>query len=212
RDLQPLSPIMTTASLLVVHPSMPTRSLEDLVALAKAKPGSIAFGSAGTGGTLHLLLEMLLQEARISITHVPYKGAAPSVADVVGGQINGMFVDLPVILPYVRSGKVRALAVAAKERSQYFPDVPTTKEAGYPGVEMTNYYGLLVTAKTPRAIVVKLHDAIVAAVKTPSVREKLMEVGADPKTMGIEEFTRFIRDDIAKWDKLIKTVGIKIER
>jgi tripartite-type tricarboxylate transporter receptor subunit TctC len=212
RDLQPLSPIMTTGSLLVVHPSMPARTLKDLVALAKAKPAAITFGSAGTGGTLHLLLEMLLNEASIKITHVPYKGAAPAVADVIAGQINGMFVDLPVISPYVKSGKVRALAVAAKERSQYFPDVPTTGEAGYPGVEMTNYYGLLCTAKTPRAIVTKLHDAIVAAVNTPSVREKLMEVGADPRTMGIEEFTRFIREDIAKWDKLIKTVGIKVER
>ncbi len=212
RDLQPLSPIMTTASLLVVHPSMPVKRVKDLVALAKTKPASITFGSAGTGGTLHLLLEMLLHEAAIKITHVPYKGAAPAVADVIAGQINGMFVDLPVISPYVKSGKVRALAVAAKERSQYFPDVPTTKEAGYPGVEMTNYYGLLVMAKTPREIVSKLHAAIVAAVKTPSVREKLMEVGADPKTMAADEFARFIRDDIAKWDKLIKTVGIKIER
>ena len=212
RDLQPLSPIMTTASLLVVHPSMPVKTLKELVALAKAKPAAITFGSAGTGGTLHLLLEMLLNEAKIKITHVPYKGAAPAVADVIGGQINGMFVDLPVVSPYVKSGKVRALAVGAKERSQYFPDVPTTKEAGYPSVEMTNYYSLLVTAKTPREIVTQLHDAIVATVKTPSVRDRLMEVGADPRTMGIDEFTRFIRDDIAKWDKLIKTVGIKIER
>ena len=212
RDLQPLSPIMTTASLLVVHPSMPVKTLKELVALAKAKPAAITFGSAGTGGTLHLLLEMLLNEAKIKITHVPYKGAAPAVADVIGGQINGMFVDLPVVSPYVKSGKVRALAVGAKERSQYFPDVPTTKEAGYPSVEMTNYYSLLVTAKTPREIVTQLHDTIVATVKTPSVRDRLMEVGADPRTMGIDEFTRFIRDDIAKWDKLIKTVGIKIER
>ena len=212
RDLQPLTPIMTTASLLVVHPSMPVKSVKDLVALAKTKPGAITFGSAGTGGTLHLLLEMLLHEANIRITHVPYKGAAPAVADVIGGQINGMFVDLPVISPYAKSGKVRTLAVAAKERSQYFPDVPTTREAGYPGVEMTNYYSLLVTARTPREIVEKLHAAIVATVKTPGVREKLMEGGADPLTMEIEEFTRFLRDDIAKWDKLIKTVGIRIER
>ena len=212
RDLQPLSPIMTTGSLLVIHPSMPVRSVKDLVALARAKPAAVTFGSAGTGGTLHLLLEMLLAEARIQITHVPYKGAAPAVADVIAGQINGMFVDLPVISSYVKSGKVRALAVAAKERSQYFPDLPTTKEAGYPGVEMTNYYGLLVTAKTPREIVSKLHDAIVATVRTPGVRDKLMEVGADPKTMGTDEFARFIREDIAKWDKLIKAVGIRIER
>jgi tripartite-type tricarboxylate transporter receptor subunit TctC len=212
RDLQPLTPIMTTASLLVVHPSTPAKNLKELVALAKAKPAAVVFGSAGTGGTLHLLLEMLLKEAALKITHVPYKGAAPAVADVIGGQINGMFVDLPVVSPYVKSGKVRALAVASKERSQYFPDVPTTKEAGYPGVEMTNYYGLLAPANTPREIVAKLHDAIVKAVATPSVREKLTGVGADPKTMTVDEFTRFIREDIAKWDKLIKSVGIKIER
>jgi tripartite-type tricarboxylate transporter receptor subunit TctC len=212
RDLQPLTPIMTTGSLLVIHPSMPVKTVKELVALARAKPAAITFGSAGTGGTLHLLLEMLLSEARIKITHVPYTGAAPAVADVIGGQINGMFVDLPVVSPYVKSGKVRALAVAAKERSQYFPDQPTTAEAGYPGVEMTNYYGLLVTAKTPRDIVTRLHDAIVTTVKTPAVRERLMDVGADPKTMGIDEFARFIREDIAKWDKLIKAVGIRIER
>ena len=212
RDLQPLSPIMTTGSLLVVHPSMPARTVKDLVALAKAKPAAITFGSAGTGGTLHLLLEMLLSEARIKITHVPYKGAAPAVSDVIAGQINGMFVDLPVISPYVKLGKVRALAVAAKERSQYFSELPTTKEAGFPGVEMTNYYGLLVTGKTPRDVVTKLHEAIVATVKTPGVREKLMEVGADPKTMAPDEFARFIREDIARWDKLIKSVGIRIER
>ena len=212
RDLQALTPIMTTASLLVVHPSTPAKNLKELVALAKAKPNEIVFGSAGTGGTLHLLLEMLLKEAAIKITHVPYKGAAPAVADVIGGQINGMFVDLPVVSPYVKSGKVRALAVASKERSQYFPDVPTTKEAGYPGVEMTNYYGLLAPANTPREIVAKLHDAIVKTVATPAVREKLTGVGADPKTMTVDEFTRFIRDDIAKWDKLIKSVGIRIER
>ena len=112
----------------------------------------------------------------------------------------------------MKSGKVKALAVAAKERSQYFPDLPTTREAGYPGVEMTNYYGLLVTAKTPREIVSKLYEAIVTTVKTASVREKVMDVGADPKTMTPDEFARFIREDIAKWDKLIKEVGINMER
>lgn len=212
RDLQALTPIMTTGSLLVIHPSMPAKSVKELVALAKAKPGAITFGSAGTGGTLHLLLEMLLKDAAVKITHVPYKGAAPAVSDVVAGQINGMFVDLPVISPYVKAGKVRALAVASKERSQYFPDVPTTREAGYPGVEMTNYYGLLVPAKTPRDIVMKLHEAIVKTVETPAVREKLLAVGADPQTMSPDAFSRFIREDIDKWGKLIKSIGLKVER
>jgi tripartite-type tricarboxylate transporter receptor subunit TctC len=212
RDLQALTPIMSTTSLIVVHPSMPVRTLKELVALAKAKPGQITFGSAGTGGTLHFGLELLLREANIRITHVPYKGAGPASSEVVAGQINGMFVDLPVISEYVKAGKVRALAVTSAERSKYFPDVPTTKEAGYPGVEMTNYYGLLLPARTPREIVMKLHDAAVKTVATPVVRERLVGVGADPLTMSPDEFTQFIRTDIEKWGKLAKSAGIVIER
>lgn len=212
RDFQALTPIMTTTSMLVVHPSMPVKTLKELVALAKARPGEISFGSAGTGGTLHLPIEMLMLEAKIKLTHVPYKGAAPAVVDVLAGQINAMFVDLPVISPYVKAGKVRAISVSSAQRSQYFPDVPTTAEAGYPNVAMTNYYGLLLPAKTPGDIVAKLHDAVVKAVNTPSVREKLMSVGADPLTMTPDEFTRFIRADIEKWRKLIKSAGIKVER
>ena len=212
RDLQPLTPVMTTTSLLVLHPSMPAKTLKELVALAKARPAQITFGSAGTGGTLHFGIEMLQREAGVKLTHVPFKGAGPAVTDLIGGQINGMFVDLPVISPYVKSGKVRAIAVTSVERSQYFPDIPTTREAGYPGVEMTNVYGLLVPAKTPRDAVMKLHDAVVKTVATPAVRERLMSVGADPRTMTPEEFTKFIRADIEKWGKLAKSAGIVIER
>jgi len=212
RDLHPLTPVMTTASLIVLHPSLPAKTLKEFVALAKARPNQIAFGSAGIGGTLHLGLEMLMKDAQIKITHVPYKGAAPAVSDVIAGQITGMFVDLPVISPYVKNGRVRALAVASGNRSQYFPDVPTAKESGYPNVEMTNYYGLLAPAKTPRDIIAKLHDAIVKTVQTPAVHEKLVAVGADPLTMSTEEFTRFIRADIEKWGKLVKSAGIQVER
>ena len=212
RDLQPLTPVMSTTSLIVVHPSMPVKTLKDLVMLAKARPGQITFGSAGAGGTLHFGIEMLMRDAGIKITHVPYKGAGPAVSDVIAGQINGMFVDLPVVSPYVKSGRVRALAVTSAQRSQYFPEVPTTKEAGFPGVEMTNYYGLLVPAKTSREIVMKLHDAVVKAVTTPAVRERLIGVGADPLTMSPEEFARFIKADIEKWAKLAKSAGIVIER
>jgi len=212
RDLQALTPIMATTSLIVVHPSLPVKQLQDLVALAKARPGQLTFGSAGTGGTLHFGLEMLVREANVKITHVPYKGAGPASGDVVAGQISGMFVDLPVITPHVKAGRVRALAVTSAQRSQYFPDIPTTKEAGYPGVEMTNYYGLLLPAKTPRDVVMRLHDAAVKTVATPAVRERLVGVGADPLTMSPEEFTEFIRRDIEKWGKLAKAAGIVIER
>ncbi len=212
RDLQALTPVMSTTSLVVVHPSMPVKTLKELVALAKSRPGQITFGSAGTGGTLHFGLELLMHEAAVKITHVPYKGAGPASSELVAGQINGMFVDLPVISPYVKAGKVRALAVTSAKRSEYFPDVPSTKEAGYPGVEMTNYYGLLLPAKTPREIVTKLHGAVVKAVATPAVRERLVGVGADPLTMSPDEFTQFIRTDIEKWGKLAKSAGIVIER
>ena len=212
RDLQPLTPVMSTTSLIVLHPSMPAKTLKEFVALAKSRPGQITFGSAGVGGTLHFGIEMLQREAGVKLTHVPFKGAGPAVVDLTGGQINGMFVDLPVILPNVKAGKVRAIAVTSAERSQYAPDVPTTKEAGYPGVFMTNVYGTLVPAKTPRDIVIKLHDAIVKSVATPAVAERLKSVGADPLTMSPEEFTKFIRADIEKWGKLAKSAGIVIER
>jgi len=212
RDLQPLTTVMTTSSLIVIHPSIPAKTLKELVALARARPGQVVFGSAGVGGTLHLGLEMLMRDANIKITHVPYKGAAPAVAEVVGGQITGMFVDLPVISPYVRNGRVRALATANPARTQHFPEIPTAKEAGFPAVEMTNSYALLTTAKTPRDVVAKLHDAIVKAVATPAVRDRLLAAGADPLTMSVEEFTEFIRKDIEKWGKVVRAAGVQFDR
>ena len=211
RDFQPLTPIMTTATILVVHPSVPAKSLKDLVALAKARPGQITMASAGTGGTLHLPIEMLMKSAGIKMTHVPYKGAAPAVIDVVAGQVSGMFVDLPVISPHVKAGKVRALAMASPQRSVYFPEVPTTKEAGYSNVELQNYYALFLPARTPQEIVGKLHDAAVKTVNTPAVREKLVGSGADPLTMTPEEFTRFLRADIEMWGKVVKAAGVKVD-
>ena len=211
RDFQPLTPVMTTTTILVVHPSVPAKNLKELVALAKARPGQVTMGSAGTGGTLHLALEMLNKEAAVNMTHVPYKGAAPAVVDVVAGQLSGMFVDLPVVSPYIKAGRVKALAVASPKRSVYFPDVPTTKEAGYPNVELQNYYALLLPAKTPREIVAKLHDAVVKSVNTPGVREKLIGLGADPLTMTPDEFTRFLHADIEMWGRVVKAAGVKVD-
>lgn len=211
RDFLPLTPVMTTATILVVHPSMPAKSLKELVGLAKTRPGQITMASAGTGGTLHLPIEMLMRSADVKITHVPYKGAAPAVVDVVGGQVTAMFVDLPVISPYIKAGRVKPLAVASPKRSVYFPDVPTTKEAGYSNVELQNYYALFLPIRTPRDVVAKLHDAVVRTVNTPAVREKLIETGADPLTMTPEAFTRFVRADIEMWGKVVKAAGVKVE-
>jgi len=174
------------------------------------RPGQVTMGSAGNGGTLHLALEMLNKEAATNMIHVPYKGAAPAVVDVVAGQLSGMFVDLPVVSPYIKAGRVKALAVASPKRSAYFPEVPTTKEAGYSNVELRNYYALLLPAKTPRDVVGKLHDSVVKTVNTPGVREKLISFGADPLTMTPDEFTRFLRADIEMWGKVVKAAGVKI--
>ena len=211
RDFQALTPIMTTTTILVVHPSVPVKTLKELVAIARARPGEVTLGSAGTGGTLHLPIEMLMRSAKAKITHVPYKGAAPAVVDVVGGQLTGMFVDLPVISPHIKAGRVKPLAVASPKRSQYFPQVPTTKEAGYNDVELQNYYALFLPAKTPRDVVAKLHDAVVKAVNTPAVREKLIEAGSDPLTMTPDEFTKFLRADIEKWAKVVKAAGVRLD-
>ncbi len=211
RDFLPLTPVMTTTTILVVHPSLPAKSLKEFVALAKAKPGQLTMASAGTGGTLHLPIEMLMRSANVKLNHVPYKGAAPAVVDVVGGQVSGMFVDLPVISPYIKAGRVKPLAVASPKRSVYFPDVPTTKEAGYSNVELQNYYALFLPIRTPRDVVAKLHDAVVKTVNTPAVRDKLVETGADPLTMTPEEFTRFVRADIEMWGKVVKAAGVKLD-
>ena len=211
RDLQPLTPVMFTTSLIVVHPSMPTKTLKELVALMKSRPNQITFGSAGTGGTLHFGIEMLQSEAGVKITHVPFKGAGPAVTDLIGGQINGMFVDLPVISPYVKSGKVRAIAVTSVQRSQYFPEIPTTKEAGYPGVEMTNCYGLLVPAKTPRDIVMKLHADFVKVLQTPEIRTTLARQGGEPVGSTPDQFQRMIVKEIEQWAKVVKAAGIKAD-
>ncbi|MBY0264768.1 MAG: tripartite tricarboxylate transporter substrate binding protein [Burkholderiales bacterium] len=212
RDMLPLSPVMTTGSLIVLHPSMPVKDLKEFVTFARARPNQIAFGSAGLGGTLHLGLEMLMAEAKVKITHVAYKGAAPAVTDVTAGQIQGMFVDLPVISPYVKSGRVKAIAVAAQQRSPHFPDIPSAKEQGFENIDMLNYYGLLTQAKVPRDIAQKLHDAIIRTVNTPVVRDRLLAVGADPLTMTIDEFTDYIRKDIEKWRRVVKTANLTFER
>jgi tripartite-type tricarboxylate transporter receptor subunit TctC len=210
RDLQPLTPLMATSTLLVMHPSLPARNLKELVALAKTRP-ELAMASAGSGGILHLALEQLNTIAGTKIIHVPYKGAGPAVIDVIAGQINGMFVDLPVILPYVKSGKARAIAVASPKRSTYLPNVPTTGESGYAGVQVSNVYSLLLPAKTPREVVMKLHDAVAKTMATPDVREKFINVGADPLILTPDEFTAFIRKDIDMWAGVAKASGIRID-
>jgi len=211
RDLQAVTPLWTAANLLVVHASLPARSVKELVALAKRRPGEVVMGSGGAGGILHLALEMLKTRAGVDMVHVPYKGGAPAVVDLVGGQTNGMFVDAPLIAPHLPGGKVRALAVASPQRSPLYPSVPTMAEAGFPGIEVRNWYGVFLPAKTPGEILGRLHEVFLRSLDVPEVREKLNVYGAEPMVMQPAEFTAFVRTEIQKWGAVVKTAGIRID-
>ena len=211
RDLACVSLVSTTPELLVVHPSVPVKSVRELVAMAKAQPGKIVMASTGTGGLPHLALELLKSAARIDILHVPYKGAAPAVTDVLGGQVHGIFADLPVLYPYVTAGKLRALAVASPKRAPLLPNLPTMTEQGLPSVEAVNWYGILVPAKTPREIIARLNEGIVKSVNDKELSKRMIERGADPITNTPDQFTSFLRGDMQRWAKIAKTSGIKIE-
>ena len=211
RDLACVTLISTTPDLLVVHPSVPAKSVKELVALARARPGQINMASTSTGGLPHLALELLKTAAKIDMLHVPYQGAAPSVAALVGGQVHGMFADVPVLLPHVQAGKLRALGVASPRRANLLPELPTMAEQGLPSVEAVNWYGIMVAAKTPREVIARLNDALVKGLSDKDLREKLLARGAEPRTNTPDQFTAFLQEDMKRWAKLAKASGIKVE-
>jgi tripartite-type tricarboxylate transporter receptor subunit TctC len=211
RDLATVTLVSTTPELLVVHPSLPVKSVKELVALAKSKPNAINVASTGSGGLPHLALELLKVHSNTQILHVPYQGAAPAVTSTLGGQVHGLFADLPVLLPHVQGGKLRALAVASPKRSPLLPDLVTTGEQGLPGVEAINWYGILVPAKTPRETIARLHDAMVKTLNDANVREKMIARGADPVGNTPEQFGDYLKKDLDRWAKLAKTTNIKVD-
>jgi tripartite-type tricarboxylate transporter receptor subunit TctC len=197
--------------LLVVGENVPAKSLAELVALAKAQPGKVVFASTGLGGMPHLATELLKITAKIDLVHVPYTGAAPAVNDLLGGHVQMMFADIPVLLGAVQSGKLRALAIGSKARSPLLPNVPTTAELGMPDVEADNWYGLVVAAGTPDAVFARLHKATVEALRSAEVKEKYLSQGAIAVGNPSEEFTAYVRNEIDRWGKVIQTAGIKIK-
>ncbi|HEV8520328.1 MAG TPA: tripartite tricarboxylate transporter substrate binding protein [Burkholderiales bacterium] len=211
RDLAPVTLVTSTPELFVVHPSVPAKTMKEMIALAKARPRQISIASTGSGGLPHLALELLKNAAKIEVIHVPYKGAAPAVTDLLGGQVSGLFADLPVLQPYITSARLRALAVASPKRSKLLADVPTMTEQGLPSVEAINWYGVLVAAKTPPEVIAKLHDAIVKSLNDAELREKLVSRGADPIPSTSEQFAAFLKDELAKWGRIAKESGAKID-
>jgi tripartite-type tricarboxylate transporter receptor subunit TctC len=209
KDVALVTLVVRVPEVLAVHPSVPAKTLAELIAYAKANPGKINFGSAGSGSITHLAGELLKAEAKVDMVHVPYKGAAPAVTDLLAGQVQMGIFDVPVLLPHIRSGKLRALAITSASRSQALPDVPTTAEAGYPNVTSDNWYGLVLPAATPAAIQKKVHDAAVAALKTPELVEQYTRVAGIPSPGSPEDYAKFLAGEQAKWRKVVSAIGFK---
>jgi tripartite-type tricarboxylate transporter receptor subunit TctC len=199
-------------NLLVVHPSLPAHSVKALIALSKKHPpGTINYGSSGTGTTVHLSAELFQFMTGVKWTHIPYKGGGPAVIDLLSGQHVIYFGNVPTVILHARAGKLRALATTGAKRTPAAPEVPTVAEAGVPGYEVTTFYGVSAPAKTPRPIIDRLHTEIVRALKSPDTQERMKGLGADPVGNTPEQYTAFMQDEIAKWAKVIKAAGIKGE-
>ncbi len=211
KDFAPVSLFVIVPELLVVHPSLPVKSVKELVALAKARPRQLNYGSSGTGGTPHLAVELLKQAAGIDMIHVPYKGMGPATMDLLGGQVQLVFADLPVTLQHVKAGKLRALAVSVPKRSASLPDVPTMAESGYPQIDVKNWYALFVPAGTPKDIVANLNVATVKVVARADMKSFVQSQGGEATSSAPEELAALLRTEIAMWAKVVKTAGIKVE-
>lgn len=207
----PVTLIAWTPLVLVVHPSLPVKSVPELVGLAKARPAQIYYGSAGNGSVLHLAGEMLNTMARVKLVHVPYKGVTNAFSDLLGGQISLMFPGAPIALPQVRAGKLRALATTGDKRAPAAPELPTVAETGFPGYEVSVWYGLLAPAGTPPATINRLHAEIVKVVQLPEITERWVALGAQPITNTPAEFAAFLRNDLAKWAKVVRESGAKVD-
>lgn len=211
KDFAPVTYTGNVTNLLVVHPSVAAANIKELVALAKAQPGKLTFGSSGSGGAPHMAVELFKILAKVDVVHVPYKGGGPAMADLVGGQISASFASMPSSIPFVRNGKLRALAVTAPKRSPAAPEVPTVSESGIPGFSVLDWQGMFTTAKTPTPVVNKLNAEIKRALSLPDVIEKLATAGVEIQTTSPEEWGRFVQSEIEKWAKVVKTAGIKLE-
>lgn len=210
KDFETVSRIGANQLALVVHPAVQAKSVAELVALAKAKPGTVNFASAGTGSTAHLAGELFKSLAGIDIVHVPYKGAGPALIDLIGGQVHMLITGYPGALPHIKAGRLRALGATGPKRMIAAPDLPTISET-VKGYDVTSSYGLVLPLRTPKAIVTRLHQETAAIVKKPEVREKLIALGFDPEGNTPAEFAAQIKSELAKWAKVIKIANVKVE-
>ena len=211
KDFAPVSLFITLPQLLVVHPQLPVKTVKELAALAKARPNQLNFGSSGTGSTPHLAMELLMRAAEIKMTHVPYKGMGPATMDLMGGQLQLAFADMPVLLGQVKGGKLRAMAVGTTKRSPNLPDTPTTAETGFPRVEAYNWYGLFAPAGTPKDIIARLNAETVRATSNPDMKSFALSVGAEAVGSTPEQLGAVHKREFDKWGELVKAVGVTLE-
>ena len=210
-DFAAVTVIVVAPNVLVVHPSLPVRSVKELVAFAKARPDELLFGSSGNGSPAHMSLELLKLMTGVRMVHVPYKGTAPSITDLVAGRISATASSVVSTMPHVKAGRLRALAVMSARRSAGVPQLPTVAEAGIPGFANDVWYGMLAPAATPRTVVVRLSEGISSAIAAPDVKERMLAGGLEPVGNPPDEFAAYLRSEVAKWSKVIRAAGIRVE-
>jgi tripartite-type tricarboxylate transporter receptor subunit TctC len=211
KDFAPVAWAAVSPNVLVVNPSLPVKSVAELVALAKAKPNSLSYASTGNGSSNHISMELFKSLAGVEIVHIPYKGSGPAVTDLLGGQVQLMFDNAPNVMPQVKAGKLRALGMSSAKRSAFAPDIPTVAESGVPGYEVAVWFGLVAPAGTPREIIQKLNAEVLRILAMPDVRERFVSQGVEPVGSTPEQFGEHIRSQMAKWSKVVQDAGVKAE-
>jgi tripartite-type tricarboxylate transporter receptor subunit TctC len=211
RDFAPITLAAMTPSLLATHPSLPVKTVNDLIALARRQPGKLTFATGGAGNTMHLGVELLKSMAKVDMLHVPYKGGGPAIIDVIAGQCDLLIANVGPLLSHVRGGKLNAIAVTSKTRVATLPQVPTVAESGLPGYESTSWYGFLGPAALSKDVVARVNSAVATALKSPDVRERYAALGAEPMTNTPEQYAAYLKKDMQDWAKVVKISGAKLD-
>jgi tripartite-type tricarboxylate transporter receptor subunit TctC len=209
RDLALIAMVASTANILVANPRFAGNTIQDVLAMAKKNPGKVTYGSAGVGSVLHLSGELLKTMTGVNMTHVPYKGTGPSLVDLMGGQIDVVFANLPAVVPMVQTGRLKGIAVTTAKRATALPQIPTMMEGGVRGYDVSSWFAVFVPTRTPKPIVSKINAEVVKILKTPDTQARLVELGAEPMFMTPAEGNRFFHDEIEKWAKVVKAAGVK---
>jgi len=211
RDFAPITQAVSSATIIVVHPSIPVKTLKELIAFARARPDQLNYASAGTGTYPHMTMELFLSMAKLKMVHIPYKGTAPAMIDMVAGQVATMAATILTGMPQIRAGRLRPLAITSAARSPIVPDIPTVAEAGLPGYESVQWYGMLAPARTPKDIITRLHGDTTRILQQPEIKARFAGDGADPVGSTPEEFSRYIQSELTKWAKVAREAGIQPE-